>query len=79
LSIISSTGSGCTGVGASVTGRVPACDDALREKGENVTDHRHEIERLETEIHRIVFQETADNGSQQIHRHDARNVTARRE
>ena len=46
--------------------------DPFRDEGERVTGHRHQIERLETEIHRIVFQQAADDGAEQIHRHDAR-------
>jgi hypothetical protein len=60
-------------------GAVFVQENPLRDKGESVTGHRHEIERLETEIHRIVFKQAAHDGAQQIHGHDPGDVAPSRE
>src|SRR4029077_1543444 len=55
-------------------GGVLVHEDPLRDMEESVKAHRHQIERWEPEIHRIVFKQPAHDGPQQIQGHDPGNV-----
>ena len=44
--------------------------DARRNEGQDVKAHREQVEKTESEVHRVVFQHATQHRSEEIDRHD---------